>query len=403
MNPMTFLVGTLIGAIGLLGLSACSIPAKEESATQTRQVLIPWWSSDAYKWQAVPLTSLKNLTELDGSAAKFFLSPSSNGSSLAGTQPRIRYFNNKNGVAVMTDEMSQHMVTLYAHMERLQEMDARLGLGEVLRKPRIVGVNVIQSSGGENNALYSPKFDALLFLPYTAKDLPIIVNAGAVAHEHFHSLFQALVGKDIQSKVDTMALVSHPEAKNVTNAFGFIDEDKIIGELEERARYHSFLIRAINEGLADVWGYIYTGDTAFIQKTYSKLSERRLDGVAGPMQTLEVVKRQALRATERGNEDPARAYDLGTNYARILRSTFDKNTSRENLGYKIVSLLKDLKAEILSLKDDQWLSPSTLVGLMAIQAKDKVECQRYLSFTMAAELDSAKYNCNKFPAVKATP
>lgn len=382
-------------------LVGCSIPAQEESSARSQKVVVPWWSDGAYKWEAVTLFSMKNLSELDGLAAKFFLSPSAHGKTLTGTQPRVRSFINKSGAAVLTDELSQHMVTLYAHIEKLQEMDERLGLGSVLSRPRVVGVNVLQADGSSNNALYSPKYDALLFLPYRGKDLPIIVNAGAVAHEHFHALFQALVSKDIQTKVDTMALVSHPEEKDIPAAFGMIDEEKIITELEERSRYHSFLLRAINEGFADVWGWIYTNDTNFIQKTWPKLSERSMNVGTGPVAAREVIRAQSLHATERGKEDISQAYALGTSYARLIRAIFDKAGGKEVAAQKIVIFLSDLKKEILDMEDEEWISPSIVPALLAKKVDSKSDCELLLSFAVMSELDANRFNCSRFePAIE---
>lgn len=400
MKYMTFLVAA---GLAVATLAGCSIPSKEESSAHSQQVVIPWWSQGSYKWESVTLHSMKNLSALDGLAAKFFLSPSSRGKSLIGTQPRVRSFINKSGSAVLTDELSQHMVTLYAHIEKLQEMDERLGVGSVLSKPRVVGVHVLQADGGSNNALYSPKYDALLFLPYRGRDLPIIVNAGAVAHEHFHALFQALVVKDIQTKVDTMALVSHltshPEEKDISAAFGLSDEEeneKIINELEERSRYHSFLLRAINEGLADVWGWLYTGDANFIQKTWPKLSERNMSAGTGPIAAREVIRAQSLHATERGKEDVSQAYALGTSYARLIRALFDKGGNRDELAQKILVLMGDLKKEILDLGEEAWLSPSIIPALLANKVSSKADCDLLLSFAVVSELDANRFNCSRF-------
>lgn len=389
-------VVSLIVIFGFGTLLGCSIPSSEQGSEHTQRVMIPWWSKGQYQWQSVNVRTLRNLSEVQGSSVKFFMSPQAIGNKLMGTQPRVRYFLNHQGEAVFTDELSQQLVTLYAHLEKLQDMDQEMGIGDKVKRPQVVGVNVLQTKGGKNNALYSPKFDALLFLPYVGSELPIIVNAGAIAHEHFHAVFQALVGNDLKEKVDTVGIVSHPEDSDFTKHFEHLEEindDKVITEIEERARYHSYLLRGINEGLADVWGWVYTEDVSFIQKTWPQAKERSLAPSAGLVATKESIKRLSLKASERSREDFSSAYVLGTSYARLIRANF----SRAEAGRAVIQLLGEIKKEFFAMGDEDWISPSVLPALLATKAKNKAVCEALLNGTNKDELDLTRFDCSKLP------
>lgn len=407
MSRPTFYGITLILCLYASLMTACSFVATEQGTQSGQRVLIPWSTDGQYKFEAVPLNSLVNLSSLTGRSALFMLSPSVVDNRLAGFQPRVRTFRDGDGVYVPTDELSLHLLTLYAHIEKLQELDAAVGLGDLLPKPRIVGVEVRipqrQRGQVENNALYSPQLDALLFVPYKGDDLPLTVNAGVVAHEHFHSLFNYIVLKPAKAKIKAVrAAQVHPgEEKILREVFEDIPADTqvtdgtvsvgatrsgvvagdlesdpaVIGResvgLEDWEVYHVNLLRAINEGLADVWGWIYSGDDIFVRRSIPLVQKTRDLELSGPQKlyTLETFRQMTLASSIAGDES-VRAYELGTIYARAVKNVFEpemkkSGRTRMDLAKLTVRVLPKLKERIEGLDKSQWLKPGVLMELFA--------------------------------------
>lgn len=431
MGRRTFYGITLILSLYASLLTACSFVATEQGSNSGQRVLIPWSVDGQYQFQAVTLNSLLNLPSLTGTSALFMLTPSVVDNRLAGFQPRVRTFRDNDGVYVPTDEISLHLLTLYAHIEKLQELDAAVGLGQLLPKPRIVGVEVRipqkQRAQVENNALYSPQLDALLFVPYRGDDLPLTVNAGVVAHEHFHALFNYLVLKPSKAKIKAVrAAQVHPgEEKILREVFEEIPADAevtngtvsvghpgtleqpvgksavVAGDqesdparigqesvgLEDWEVYHINLLRAMNEGLADVWGWIYSGDNIFVRRSIPGVQKTRdLERSGQPrLSTMETFRQQTLAASISGDES-VRAYELGTRYARAIKNVFEpalqkSGRSRMDLAKLMVQVLPKVKDRIEKIDKSQWLKPGVLLELFAreLPPNDRELCAPLLS------------------------
>jgi hypothetical protein len=398
------------GIAMILGLAVgCSFVATEHRSEGGHRVLIPWSRDGQYKFEAIPLPSLLSVSNLVGKASMYLLSPSVIDQKLAGFQPRVRTFRDNDGVYVPTDELSLHLLTLYAHIEKLQDLDAAVGLGQLLPKPRIVGVEVRipQKHRGqvENNALYSPQLDALLFVPYKGDDLPLTVNAGVIAHEHFHSLFNYLVLKPARAKIRAVkaAQVHAGEEKELRAVFEDIPVDAkvengsvgrllpdeatkapgVVGETENDPAnigqesvaladweiYHINLLRAMNEGLADVWGWIYSGDNIFVRRSIPGVQKSRDLERSGPQKlySMETFRQMTLAASIAGDES-VRAYELGTIYARALKNVFEpqlqkSGRTRLDVAKLVVKVLPKLKDKIETIDKNQWLKPTALLEL----------------------------------------
>lgn len=411
MRRPTFYGITVILCLYASLMTACSFVATEQGSQGGHRVLIPWSTDGQYKFESVTLNNLLNLPSLTGKSALFMLSPSVVDSRLAGFQPRVRTFRDGDGVYVPTDELSLHLLTLYAHIEKLQDLDAAVGLGDLLPKPRIVGVEVRipqkQRGQVENNALYSPQLDALLFVPYKGDDLPLTVNAGVVAHEHFHSLFNYIVLKPAKAKIKAIrAAQVHPgEEKILREVFEDIPENARVnngtvsvgplngqpkpavvpGEedigpsnigqesvgLEDWEVYHVNLLRAMNEGLADVWGWIYSGDNIFVRRSIPLVQKTRDLELSGQQRlySMENFRQMTLAASIAGDES-VRAYELGTIYARAVKNVFEPEMkkagrTRLDLAKIVVKVLPKLKENIEALDKSRWMKPGALMELFA--------------------------------------
>lgn len=394
----------------ILAELGCSLAAREQNPSQDDyRVLLPWSVDGKYQFHNVDLHSLLNLSSLKSETTMFLLSPSLSGKQLVGYQPRVRTFVNQDGVHVPTDELSLELLTLYAHLEKLEDLDEAVGLGQLLPKPRVVGVEVripqkqskSQNQQVENNALYSPQLDALLFVPYHGPDLPLAVNAGVVAHEHFHALFNYLVLKPARAKIRAIrtAQAHSKEEKKMISQFAGLDEavttaadqmnggvkrnsplvgdpktntgngDSTVG-LEDWEVYHINLLRAVNEGLADVWGWVYSGDKVFVRRSIPALKATRdLEASAQVhLYNREVFQQLTVTASYSGME-ANRAYELGTQYARLIKMSFEpalKKSSlrREALGMIVAKVLPRIRGRMETLEKGSWVKPSELIDMV---------------------------------------
>jgi len=179
-------------------VAACA----DEPIGGNAKVRVPWPNkvTGEYKIRDVKVSGLKNLSPIQGQHADFKLAPDVKDNHLKGSDVKVKA-ERKDSVIIPTDELSSEVLTIYAHLQRLRELDRRLGYGQKLQWPRNVGVRVQakQKSGAvnRNNAFYFSGADALLLVPYTRKSVPVSLNAGILAHEHFHPHFHHLLKKDI--------------------------------------------------------------------------------------------------------------------------------------------------------------------------------------------------------------
>jgi hypothetical protein len=385
----------------LLFAVACTGP-EPEMASENR-VKIPWTQSnkqgltDDYKWTEISLQTLSNVRDLRGSSARFIMSPLISGSQMTGPQPRLRGFLNRSGAWVASDDLSLNLLTLYAHIEKLLQFDRKAGVGDLLQLPRTVGVQVRLLDDGvgntdqgllTDNALYSPKLDAFLFLPFKAESFPLIVNSGVIAHEHFHALFHHLLGQYIESKIPALGgHLVHDENTSFTRSFGLTPDpkgEKIGGDLEGRDLYHRQLLRGINEGLADVWGFLYSSDPIFVQRSRPEMHSRNLSLKAiSKIASRQAFLQQSRFSIRNGRESNQFVYDYGSEIARSILQVAKIQTeisedAKIKTAVRVLDLVRGLKTKILSLGTEDWLEPSVVIELAAKSAKDKAECGLWL-------------------------
>lgn len=367
----------------VLGLSSCSWEKKESKLDENSpvKVQIPVYTEGAYKLEIVELFSLSNVVDLKGSAAKFLLDANTSQGRLNGRGPHIRYMRDSNDVIVAQDDLSLQLLTAYAHMEKLRNLDEAVGAKGVLSYPRTIAVNArFRSSKGllENNALYSGEYDALLVVPYSEGDLPLMANAGVIGHEHFHSLFQKMVVEPLKDKYP------HPEQASLhalqANGTTIARKGETVRQsMNPRDAYHMVLLRGVNEGLADIWGWVYSGDNSFVGRSLpSEKADRELDATVDKF----FSKEKILSAIEDNWSDDSLAglsYQHGTQLARAIRGfskiyAQDKALSsadvRARIGQALRKTLPALKERIDSLKDDEYLTLGQVAGLFTEQISD---------------------------------
>jgi hypothetical protein len=382
-----------IGIIAtLIVLSACSPQKADEDLKGPVQVQVPFVVDGKYDLHVLEILTLKDLPHLEGAAARFLIDPDSSSGVLKGRSPEIKYIRNQSGVIVATDDLSLQLLTIYAHYERLQQLDAKVGAAGVLTYPRTVAVNTqIRSGEGEldtDNALYSGKYDALLMVPYTQQGLPIMANGGVLAHEHFHAFFQKLVVAPLAAK--------YPDAQ----------KNKEVQNL-----YHAALLRAFNEGFADVWGWIYSGDTEFVKRSLPKVGhERDLDprgGVLDNIKSSAWLKNEVAYSNEDFQALVASSYVIGSQLARVIKNFAHINQQRTGLslaetkiliGKYLLQLLPNLKTRIENLKEDEFVTPAEALDMFSEQVSDlsQSECNYFAKLVgFGDQTDERRNHCQK--------
>jgi hypothetical protein len=364
-------------------LASCNYSERNKDASGNVKTRIPVPAADGtYSLQVVELLGLDNLWEMSGQYAQFYLSPSVKNGRLKGHAPHTRFIKS-NDLYIAADSLSLQLATVYAHTQKLAALDTELGAVGVNKWPRDIGVAVRIAGGVQNNAFYDGDTDSMLFVPNTDENLPIAVNAGILAHEHFHSLFYKLVtiplnavGKNPQKISNTAH--SHKEMYEFFNLpqFKEIADDKTISE---QTAYHILLMRALNEGLADFWGWLYTGDTDFISHSIPSEKSKRSLKTVGAGRHLFLYNSTTLRGNvsmlsinpkylmaNLNNE----AYTLGTQYSRILKILTETISQSRKIPLAeaqilmakiILKTLENFKMDLIFKANDEFYDPSRFV------------------------------------------
>ena len=270
------------------------------------------------EFQQVELMGVMDKSTLIGEIADFYYSPGDENGTLVGAKPVARFIED-DGVYIPADQTSLQMVTLYYHMQQLKklEMESLNSQESILKWPRKIALAVrVQNSPNlkYNNAFYNGKVDALYFVPYRSEAFPIPLNPGVIAHEHFHSY------------------IFYQVIKPLTKKQLLPTEMKLTDLGEEKARqdlYNTYVLKIINEGLADVWGWIYSRDPDFVALSLTKAGTRRLlesdKATKTPMKSEAELKSEiseyiakCLQLNQDCEED--NSYTHGTQLARKLKA-----------------------------------------------------------------------------------
>ena len=387
----TLMVGFgLFAALGVL--PGCSPLSKSTSNTYQ----LPWSDDDGnYRLQNVQITTFDNPSGLSGKYGQVLVHPHDDQNQQLADSPAAGHFLKAGDTEIAADVLSLQAATIYAHIERLHELDTLTGAASGIRWPLTYGLDVKTTDGTLSNALYDPARNAVVIMPYAEGRLPIAINGGILAHEHFHAIFQALVmsglPKDSQTSTPGVAgewglnsiQNSKESAKVSTNLIPKFDPSKKFAEIPTQI-YNNFVIHGINEGLADFYGWVYSGDPSFIENSLpiEAVAFRKMNIEARSMPSAELWK-SLLRA----QDDPSKiasqgfqlgeAYVLGTYYSTFLRALAIQLTTvnpAQDSKFEAVAgevIVKDLKQAHADLPLTSAKNARALGGLSAsaVQAR----------------------------------
>lgn len=308
-----------------LVLTGCSGPKD----TCGKDFLVLWPSAQGpYEYQTLSLPTLNSPYELKGKVAEiYFENELSARNGYIGSVARP-HLTRSNGICVPTDVGSSIAVSTYAQMEKIYEYDRSMGVENQIPWPRKVGVqvNLIGANGVvQNNALYLSQHDVMGLVPYSQNGLPTGVNIGIVAHEHFHAHFQHQIYNRLNNVLTSdlnLEALFHP----VNSLYPSI-EDVEKADVRSVRGVNSFVLRSWNEGLADLYGALYTNRPDFVRESLPQLMDkiedgrdvsRNLSGQLEPMSTgpsfrFELAQRDSMRFST-----VSTSYREGTLLARLL-------------------------------------------------------------------------------------
>lgn len=362
-------------------------------------------SQSGVRFENIRLRGIHRLSSVEGDAAQFTMYPQIEGGEATGIIPEAKFFKNDKNVFVPLDFLSGQMASIYAHMERLLLLDRKLGLTAQTGPKNVLITSVNNQSAQMNNAFYKSDLDLFIFIP-SDKNLPLAINPGIIAHEYFHSVFQKIFYNPLVAEKilpENMMDLSRSESGSLYSAMNEMDRF-----------YLRVLIQGLNEGLADVWGWIYSGRTDYFAlsvpareaaardiRAQATLTEASIGFVerCGVRTGLLNVLQGSSSLHQKDGHLRASAYLLGTQYARFfnLYSQTLYNEKGDNqaevrldLAKKIVGFLMEFRGELGSAPAD--LRPVDVIAEFGRKLNMKQsECELFLKVLNAPQNDSAHH------------
>lgn len=322
------------------------------------KVQIPWAErGQDYSLQNVEIHTLKDPVLMEGDAAKIRVNQQTDQKA-----PEAQFTQVSEGVIVPNDPLSAQLFAVYAHMERLYFLEAELGISQFIPRPRLVSIDSKVLDGSEqksvlDNATFVGDLDLLALMPISTNSLPITMNGGVLAHEQFHAIFHHLVLKnlgeadlktadrlkdewgppdhDFFSRLKTLRAEAGSSERPVSALAGSAD-------VASNKNYNNgFILQALNEGFADYWGWLYSGDNNFIIRSIPGVGKHR--AILSRAEKLPTDgELEQLVSKSSVEELRGAAYFLGTHYASILRNLSEAD-GRVSTAKLLVSSLKNLK------------------------------------------------------------
>ncbi len=405
-----FFLALTIGTI----FSSLSCSDLTSSKSDNYRYRIPWSDRNGnVSIQDVTIDDLQNPFVMQGGSAKIIATGDyslTRGPVGEAAEPN---FLKSGQILIPTDTLSVSAVTAYAHMNRIKKIDKKLGIANLLKWPRVVGVNTVyhQLPGyyGVNNAFYSTSNDTINILPYTHSGLPMSLNGNTIAHEHFHSIFHSQIDwtrlhfessmKEINSGSIKICedLEFYQEIVNGLynkgsgreNSSDTKTPDKTnpnVGRLVHQANY--IIARGWDEGSADLYSYFYNKNEKFLEDSFpdSNIYYRNLAGHyqvalrrkievvfqlkimndlrcrAGKTKKLDI--KNASSTPLRFENETSYYYQMGSDFAKFFKRLSDSTTMHNKYGEE--SLKKIVLAMIQSLpKLDEYLKTNYHKSIMS--------------------------------------
>ncbi len=227
-------------------------------------------------------------------------------------------FEMQSNVVVPFDTDSLMMLTAYHHVERakiyFEGLDLQDSVGPLptYYRPTVdTGPILLPIPLLTDNAAYAYTLDAFLLPPqFLLSELPLAANRGVMVHEYSHAVFNRVVYND--ERVPEYLFEEWPNAA--------------INEL-----------RSLDEGVADIFGALETGDANFIEPSITADF-----GIDRDLAVLRTLDQGLLDTAQNQDELTYNPYDLGSVVASTIWSLLDVFTNEE-LGALVLDSLYTIR------------------------------------------------------------
>ncbi|MDW8190475.1 MAG: hypothetical protein RMK80_05835 [Pseudobdellovibrionaceae bacterium] len=409
-------VGILL-FLSLVSVSGC-LKGPQSRPSYPVRAKIPFFTQNGeYRWNVVQIETLENLEHVEGRAARFLFRPKLVNLKLEGEPPLAQFFTNKEGILIAKNQFSLKLITLYYHFEQLMKIDEKIGVYQNLSWPRTVALDVIVEhptlgKSGGNNAMYIPDADAYVFEKFSGEHLPLSVNAGVIAHEHFHAIFNHAVLKPLKAIVTNSFLnpLQGPLDKWVlSNLFNindpFFNNGKTGTELLALGKAIT-LLDIWNEGFADWWGFHYSGDGDFVLRSISQTIQRRHHNRKVEVSPSRIIGNQELESQikmvlKKGPKEfssfvSEASYYYGAQIADTMAFLLNQSPVDRLTQFQVIYLmLKQLTSVLASGKsvtDSPWWLPSAPLILISNSPEFEAACSQWLSLVPPKDLEQLEKN-----------
>lgn len=232
------------------------------------------------------------------------------------------------------------------------------------------------------------------------------INGGIIAHEYFHAMFSALVESRLSHFSSQVGRKQRLQEDDGHKVFVLPSrecpesgrERKIETEEQQREIYHVRLVRAMNEGLADFWGWLYSGDPRFVGKSVPRAGAfRDLDRDTSPITSFEKFSGDSrLWGTCSRRSGQLFVYDLGSQYAHWLRAAF-KDWSRDEIAKLMPRILLGIADHLEALKGESYARPALVLEVVARAVKQHHPeiCRTLLGKVQPQDLSEANMSCEE--------
>lgn len=303
------------------------------------RVLLPELKEDGKtELVEVKMETLPSPRVVQGPAAVVYENPQLSISGFSGNpaEPRL---SQTDQVWIPLDVKSSSALSIYHSFERIKKFEESVipEASSQLEWPRKVAFDLqILGGGFINNAFYSGGIDVTAVTSYQENGLPIAFNSGILAHEHFHAHFHRLVGEQVSLRLEKLfadPAHAHAHGSEATPRCGLrrvdsFEKGKENSEFNQIVNF--FVMRAWNEGLADLYAALVTGNSNFVVKSLPSEVERKVDGQEGvliPRNQFEKIVEADLfpqkNSTQVGCRSLGVSYQMGTLIARKLHSLIE--------------------------------------------------------------------------------
>lgn len=275
----------IFSGLAVLGLAACGQGFQGRSSSA--EIWLPWPMADfSYRSQPVLIEGLSDPSHVTGPAAKVYFQAGGGRGGFSGpvAEARLARIGKR---YLPLDVPSSEALTAYAVFARLKKFDEQLEISGRLSWPRAVGIQIrIKTPKGRvfSNALYDAQTDSVVLARFDADHLPLALNHGALAHEHFHAHFTAVL-----------------KALGHGNLIAGLTID----------RKNILVLSGLNEGLADFYGAVFSGDARFAERSFGRRGEER--SLSGSLIPFDQWQPQLDKP-----DDAELIYGMGTSFSRTL-------------------------------------------------------------------------------------